>query len=495
MDAVKGMKPTYSIFVLDDDEYLGLHKYIPEVKKEDLEISVGFANPKSREAYIRRTNCKALDDETILHEAEELLAKHSSHADEENIRWKKGRDIIAPIATAIGSIINPVLGMAMAGGYGAYKQAKGEQGLGQTLLSTGLAGLGGLASQAARGGQTAMQAAKAGWQAGGGILGKPLSAIQSAITGTSGAQMAAQRAATGLGGQFAAKQAAEFGGTPVTFGGQTSLLTGGARGLSAMPTILGNVMPSIGQVTPGAVQPSPTGIGTMQQVTQPAPTTPPTFMGKIGEIAKQPSTILGGASILGGMATPTPKFEMPPYVSELREKLMAGGSLTPLGEQAKTELETILKSKPTELYPTATDEYYNAALRRTRESYTEAERQLDQAFNLAGMYGSGEHMAEKAKLKEQLARTESGLAAETEQRRFELARTAKYQAIQDSLGVDRDTMDDIAGLTSLSVAQAAMMYGADVQDIQAIREALGTLGIELIMRGIPQAGMEGTTQG
>jgi hypothetical protein len=292
---------------------------------------------------------------------------------------------------------------------------------------------------------------------------------------------------TGLGGQFAAQQAAEFG-TPVTFGGQTSLLTGGAKGLSAVtPSILGSVMPSIGQ-------PSPAGVGTAQQVTQQAPTTQPTLMGKIGETLKQPSTILGGASVLGSMATPTPKFEMPSQIADLQKKLMEGGSLTPLGEQAKTELASILKSTPTELYPTATDEYYNAALRRTRESYAEAEKQLDAAYNLAGVYGSGEHMAEKAKLKEQLARTESGLAAETEQRRFELATTAKYQALQDSLGVDKDTMDDIAGLTGLSVEVAAMLYGAQVQDIQQIREALGTLGMELIMKGIPQAGMGGTAQ-
>ena len=70
-----------------------------------------------------------------------------------------------------------------------------------------------------------------------------------------------------------------------------------------------------------------------------------------------------------------------------------------------------------------------------------------------------------------------------EQRRFELARTAKYTAIQDSLGVDRDVMDDLIGLSGLDVQTAAMMYGAQAADVTAIREALGTLGAELLIRG------------
>ena len=210
---------------------------------------------------------------------------------------------------------------------------------------------------------------------------------------------------------------------------------------------------------------------------------------KASEFLKSPTNVLGLASMGSSMLSKTPQFEMPSYVSDLRTKLMAGESLSPLGQQAKSSLAEILGAEPTELYPTANDEYYNAALRRTRESYAEAGKRLDSAYNLAGVYGSGEHLAEKSKLQEELARTESALYAQTEQRRFELARTEKYQAIQDSLGVDRATMDDIIGMTGLDVQTAAMVYGAQVADVTAIRESLGTLGMELMLRG--KTGVQG----
>jgi hypothetical protein len=206
-----------------------------------------------------------------------------------------------------------------------------------------------------------------------------------------------------------------------------------------------------------------------------------------------PQTVLGAGSLLASAAPKTPQFEMPSSVGDIRSKLLSQegeGGLTPLGQQAQLELGNILKSQPQELYPTANDAYYNAALRRTRESYAIAEQQLDAAYNNAGVYGTGEHMAQKAKLKEELARTESALASETEQRRFELARSDKMEAIQKALAVDRDTMDDLVGLSGLDVQTAAMMYGAKVEDLQAIRQALGTVGSELIMRGTSKPGYQ-----
>ena len=86
-------------------------------------------------------------------------------------------------------------------------------------------------------------------------------------------------------------------------------------------------------------------------------------------------------------------------------------------------------------------------------------------------------------MKEQLARTESGVSAEIEQRRFELARTTQYQALQDSLGVDKGMMDDLVGLTGLSAEMAAQVYGAKVSEVIAMRQSLGTLGVEALLRG------------
>ena len=115
-------KPNYKIFVLDPEEYDTLHKHYP-MKKEDLEGSLGFAYGKTGEAFIRRTGNPEWDEETILHEAEELLAKHSSHEDFNNIRWKKGKDIFAQIIPIVASVLAGPLGPIAAGLIGAGTSA------------------------------------------------------------------------------------------------------------------------------------------------------------------------------------------------------------------------------------------------------------------------------------------------------------------------------------------------------------------------------------
>ena len=472
-------KPTYKIFILDEDKFNGLHKYIPEVKKEDLEQGLGFANPKTKECYVKRTGVKEWDDETIMHEATELLAKHSDHEDEQNIRWKKSGQIIRNVVSAIVAPFAPPVAAAMQLGHGLYEQSKGRQTLGQTLLGTAGAGIGGMmAAPAAKAGVAASKAA------GGGILGQTLSGLQSTLTGTSGAQKLLS--ASPLQGPVTAAQSAmgysNLSQVPQNLIGSaaaTSALKAGTSGVSQATRnpFASQVLSSPTASTAPAASTGAGGVSTG---------TPSLIKGigeKAGEFIKSPTNILGAASMGASLLPKTPQFEMPSYVSDLQSKLTQGEALSPLGQQARTSLSEILASKPSELYPTANDEYYNAALRRTRESYEQAARQIDANYNLAGTYGSGEHLAEKAKLQEQLARTESALFSETEQRRFELARTAQYQAIQDSLGVDKQVMDDLVGLTGLDVQTAAMVYGAQAADIQAIRESLGTLGVELLMRG------------
>lgn len=86
MDAVE-KKSGYKTFVLDEDEYYGLHKYIPKVSEEELKDSSGFANPETREAYVLRNSCKEFEEETIVNECSEFLNEHSSSEGKQDIIW------------------------------------------------------------------------------------------------------------------------------------------------------------------------------------------------------------------------------------------------------------------------------------------------------------------------------------------------------------------------------------------------------------------------
>lgn len=186
----------YTIKVLSDQEFDKLpYKHVRE--------ALGCADPKTNTAYVRNVHwgevSKTVNLLTIQHELDELLAKVSPH-EEDGIRYKKGRDIFAPIGTAIGAMINPLLGMAMAGGYGAYKESKGETTWPQVGMNTALAGLGGLLARGSQAYQAGAQASKA---VGGGWFGQGLSGTQSLLFGGSGAQRTLAQigmpSATGMG--------------------------------------------------------------------------------------------------------------------------------------------------------------------------------------------------------------------------------------------------------------------------------------------------------
>lgn len=512
--ATKEMKPAYKIFVLDSEEYDSLYKHYP-MKENDLKDSLGFASQKTRECFVRRTGFPEWDEATIMHEAMELLAKHSEHEDENAIRWKKGKDIFASIIPAIvggiatiltgggaaplvGPTMASILGGAASAGTSAITQ-KNMSSSGQiNPLGVVLSGVGsGLAGSAMMPGVTAASQAGKGFlgQLGGGLLG---TAPTEVAKGTSGL--------LGSGGNLlgiGTKSLAPIGsaiypaGTPVgvTNMGTYSQFPGGSvQGLASAPVSTAPQTIGMGQSILGSAIGS--GIGsTLAKTASNAPIAPtevapqsglPSTISNLGKEAGKlvtPQNILGAGSLLASTMPKTPEFQMPDTVEQIRAKLLSGGSLTEQGMLAKAELSNILKSTPQELYPTANDAYYNAALRRTRDAYGVAKKNLDAQYNLAGVYGSGEHLAAQADLQQRLTNAEADLFAQTEARNFELARTAKYQAIQDSLGVDKEVMDDLVGLTGLDVQVAAMMYGAKVEDVKAIREALGTIGSELLMKG------------
>ncbi len=544
--ATKEKKPTYKIFVLDSEEYDTLHKHYP-MTKEDLQGSLGFAYGKTGEAFIRRTGVQEWDEETIVHEAEELLAKHSTHEDENNIRWKKGKDIfskiipmvIGGIATALtGGGTAPLLaplwaslaGGAASAGTSAITQKNMSSAGKINPLEVGLSGLGSALS-----GGGLISGVNASKAAGGGLLGQTLSGIQGAVGIT---PKAAAKAAPsmgigtaskvgGLGEAFSASQAANpLLGSSVAFpsagtamnvtGGVTRGLTAAAPALSSLPSISNigkNLLGSSPAVSPVATT-TPSRLTSAFEATQPAkpfdlptsinaPVTPgitnanlPTIqapvevapatgiLGKLGTATKDlitPKNILGGALALGSTMGKQPEYE-PVDIESIRTSLLSGQGISPLGQQARTQLSSIMSAKPGELYPTGTDPYYQSAFRQIEKSYADAQKSLAKRYNMIdpNYQQNGEYQLLAQKLDEELAGVKSDYSIQEEQRRFELGRNQQYEAIKQALNVDDNTMNELIGLTGLSVEQAAKKYAVEVGDVDEIRKSIGGLGGEIL---------------
>lgn len=509
---------SYKIKVLKSDDFdklFGGHRRVKE--------SAGIADPEDKIAYIRQTGNESYDDDTLHHELGELLNPEGSHAvliGDKTLYCKSffsklgniAKNYVAPIALGLIPGVGPVL----AGLYSGINNYQTSGNLGQAALSGVLSGAGSALGQGSTGYKAAVDASKA---AGGGILGQTLSGGQGILQ-----QAVGSLPSFGQGGANAGITKALTPGAVGSLGNQLGVMTNtvgqigsnidkitapGFVPATSAGALLNNALGATNNVSLSGGAPTGMNISGVNTGTglaasgNPAAPASKTLIEQAKGLVNVPN-VLGATSILGSMAAPQPQFEMPSTVEDIRKKLleqtqvdpvtgeMKQGGLTEVGKQAQLELGNILKSTPQELYAPNKDAYYQAALRRTKTSYEEAKKNLDAAYNIAGVYGSGEHLAAQDKLAQQLTNAEADLFAQTEQRNFEFAQNQKYQAIQTALGVDKDTMDDILGLTALDVESAARAYGAKVEDVKQIREAMGTLGVELILRGTTGAGKQPT---
>ena len=495
------MKEQFKIFILDENEFNDLHEDISEVSKGDLENSFGFANPKTKEAYIKRTGFPEWDNATILHEAQELISKESFHEDAMHIRWKKGRDIIKTfVSPIVGALLAPVTGGLsilgsglLSGGLQGRNVQKGTA-KPLSILTSGLAGAAGATGLAG--------AIQGGTAAGAGFLSKAGGIAKGALGGFA-APAAARGPVTsfsspnlpssvGIGQTIQGSQAlgsilpqavasgfpksAAAGLTPSVLG-QTGGV--GAGAIARAPTPRPGVIDTTARVEPitGALPTSPIGAGTPNV---PAPAKPFNFKDLI-----TPANVLGASSVLGSTALPSPEFKLPSSFEDLRSNLFAGEGLTPLASQARGELSRIMGSTPEELFPPEKDAFLQKSLKDLEDRRQEEITNLEKSFQLAGMAGGGEFQAEKNSLVQHFDELKQQVTDQANQRKFEFAQNQKYQAIQSALGVGQNEMNMLLGLTGIDVETAASIFNAEVADIEEIRKAMGTLGSELILRGTP----------
>jgi len=434
------MKEQYRINVLDDGDFDNLHKKLPYMTKKKLEESIGFANPKTGEAYIRRTGVKDWDDETILHEVNELVSTISPD-EEDGIRYKGwGKPFRALFGSKeqkqaqAGTIFGNLLG---GGGGGGVLGSLAALALAPLTYGASLAYL---PAMATAGG------AITGGMAGKGLKGALMGALQGYGMGAGLTTLGG--AATGLakGGLAGA-----IPGATKAFGGyginpQIGKLLGGVGGAGAgvippgqtVATVAGKAVP-FSQTVQGAGMTYPFQTGLLGKVSPTlAPSVQeavkPTVGAGIAQTLTKPSTLMGAGLLTASMLPKTPTFEEPAEFAQLKEQIRRTGQ--------------------------GTDEFYAASRGRLKGVYDDALADLDASYNKAGVYGSGEHLAERNKLRERQARQESMLAFE----------------------IDQATLDDMLGLTGLSVQLAAQKYSADLNDVAQLREILG-LGGALMLQG------------
>jgi hypothetical protein len=277
-------------------------------------------------------------------------------------------------------------------------------------------------------------------------VGSYLKPVTSLVGGTTGGVTAGAKGLAGASGF----------GTPVTFGGTPYTITGGVGGLTATPAVTG-----LGAMTAGTTA---AGAGT--------------------GILSGLKGALPGLAVSGmGALLPTPQFKMPEELSQTLQSVKQG-YLTPVGETSQKELQRILTSPFGQVYPDVTsDPYIQSVLRQMDEAAEEGKKRITDYYTQFGSPYSSEHLQALRDWEEQIQKDKGDFLAQFGvQRRTEEINT-RLMALQQSTGIDQAVLQELVGLTGLSVEQAAMKYGVDVANVQSLRQLFGTIGTGLMLAG------------
>lgn len=504
----------YTISILDDKDFDALpYKGISD--------SLGFADPETGNAFVRKSGSKEMDALTLQHEIQHLLGQNKAHKDAYGIYHKKVfKEIIAPyILPALGGILGgPLLGGLLgstlgigttaAGALGGAIGGAGTSAITQAsttgkvnALPTILSGVGGAFSGGAM--APGMAASKTGTivgKLGSGLFG---TAPSGTAAGTSGI-LGSGGKILGIGGGNLSplgSAANPIQAPPI------NVSSGAGQGFRNVTTTLANPQPgvsmtqsSLGSGTLGNLN-NLSNIFSNPQVTQ-APSPTPVIsestsgIGKAAEVttkknpfeeilgmAKKPETILGSASLLGSMAPKSPEPVMPQELADIRSKILSSEGVTPFGKEIQTELSRIISSAPQQLYPAGQNAYLQSDLQALEDRKKKELEALDKQYNLYGIFGTGEHQTARNDLVQYYDEMKQRVTDQSSQRMFEFAQNQKTQAISQALNLNQQDMAILSGINGWSADMAAQYFKAKVEDIEEIRKALGTFGAEALLKG------------
>ena len=183
------------------------------------------------------------------------------------------------------------------------------------------------------------------------------------------------------------------------------------------------------------------------------------------------SGILGMMNQNSGNSTlSSPDFMNLPEVQQFAASI--GKAKTQLGQMSQDQLAAAITAAPGSIIPDD-NAYFQAATRRVQEQGTLQKQQVTEAYNSIGRANSSEHMQALALVDKQTAQAVQDTAATLANQKLQLEITYKTAALAQALQVDQNTAADLAGLTKLSVTEAALKYGVSEAQVQQIRTSSG----------------------
>ena len=185
---------------------------------------------------------------------------------------------------------------------------------------------------------------------------------------------------------------------------------------------------------------------------------------------------IGIASFLGSAMIKTPEYEGPAVSYDEISKLAARGPMPPSGRLVAAEVQKVLGAPYGQAYAAIAEPYARQAQALLSKNYTEQNRLLDQQYESAGMLNSGQHQAARQRLAQQASTEVQNIHADVAVKLAAQEGDLRAAFAGIGLQLEQSTMQDILGITGMEANQAAVMYGAKVEDIASLRGLFASAG-------------------
>jgi hypothetical protein len=200
-----------------------------------------------------------------------------------------------------------------------------------------------------------------------------------------------------------------------------------------------------------------------------------------------------GLSLLGSLTqnsltmemSKNPEFVEPPELQMYRDAI--GKAKTELGQMSRDQIGQAISQPIGSIIPE--NEWMNSiAPLRTKilDQAEEKKNMITSRYNSIGRANSSEHMQELAKIDKEASQAVTDYYAQLMGQKLTMELDYKLSALSAGLGVDMQAASELAGLTNLTVQEAALKYGIESAMVQQLRQQSG---IQQIYQMLIQAQM------
>jgi hypothetical protein len=162
-----------------------------------------------------------------------------------------------------------------------------------------------------------------------------------------------------------------------------------------------------------------------------------------------------------------PEFQRPPELDQYAAQI--GQAKTELGQMGRDELARVLQTPIGQIVPDD-NAYMDAMMRRVDEAATARKQAVTSNYNSIGRANSSEHMQELGKIDKELAVAKQDMAAVIANEKIKMEMDYRLSALSGALGIDQQAAAELAGLTNLSVQEAALKFGLQAAQVMQLRQ-------------------------